>query len=402
MGKIFFTGDMHFGHEKAIAFDNRPFQTVEEMDAELIRRWNRKVGPEDTVYVLGDLIWKSRNKDAAGIIRSLNGRIVLIKGNHDIFIRDDEAREALAEVKDYDDIYVTLEDGSEKRCILSHYFIPMYDGHWHGAIHLHAHSHFSDEADLEVDFAKTLFIMEVPNEIYNVGCMYWGYEPVTLDEIIAHGSTVRPDYGKKKGWIDLQGDIQEKESKKSGSKKMNIYAMSDIHGCLEEFEEALSLVDLSGDNMLILLGDYIHGGPESYGVLDKIIDLEKEYGKDKVVALLGNHEEMAMDGMWPIGQRGYERLDYDEADDEPYLLWMQGLPRYYATERQIFCHAGVDEDAGDLWKWGTGDYIFTEKYQWTTGRFCMDIIAGHVGTAQISGDPRFHDIYLRWGEPLLY
>ena len=56
---------------------------------------------------------------------------------------------------------------------------------------------------------------------------------------------------------------------------MNIYAMSDIHGCLVEFEEALSLVDLSKDNKLILLGDYIHGGPDSYGVLKRIMELEK-------------------------------------------------------------------------------------------------------------------------------
>lgn len=52
---------------------------------------------------------------------------------------------------------------------------------------------------------------------------------------------------------------------------MKIYAMSDIHGCLQEFEAALDLVDLSGDNKLILLGDYIHSGADSYGVLKKII-----------------------------------------------------------------------------------------------------------------------------------
>ena len=64
MGKIFFTGDLHFGHANVIAFDNRPFKTVEEMDAELIRRWNSKVGKGDLTYVLGDMIWKARNDDA--------------------------------------------------------------------------------------------------------------------------------------------------------------------------------------------------------------------------------------------------------------------------------------------------------------------------------------------------
>ena len=69
--KVLFTGDLHLGHENVITFDNRPFESVEEMDAELIRRWNNKVDKGDLVYVLGDMIWKARNDDALGIIKSL-------------------------------------------------------------------------------------------------------------------------------------------------------------------------------------------------------------------------------------------------------------------------------------------------------------------------------------------
>lgn len=174
---------------------------------------------------------------------------------------------------------------------------------------------------------------------------------------------------------------------------MKIYAMSDIHGCLPEFDGALSLVDLAGDNMLILLGDYIHG-PDSYGVLKRVMELQRKYGPEKVVALLGNHEEMALDGRWPISEGRAEPYSrQNDGDDDRYLAFMASLPRFYATEHQIFCHAGIDEDAEDLWEWGTGDYIFTEKYPAETGHFYMDIIAGHVGTAVIAGDPSFHDIY---------
>ena len=115
------------------------------MDAELVRRWNAKVDKGDLVYVLGDLIWKSRNGDAHNLIKSLNGQIILLKGNHDRFLHNAQAKAALAGIKDYDDICVTLEDGSVRRCILSHYFIPMYNGHRHQAIHLHGHSHFTKE-----------------------------------------------------------------------------------------------------------------------------------------------------------------------------------------------------------------------------------------------------------------
>ena len=197
MRKTFFTGDLHFGHKNVLTFDNRPFATVDEMDAELIRRWNNKVGKGDLVYALGDLIWKSRNNDAPALIKSLNGQIILIKGNHDRFLHNSKAKAALAGIKDYDDICVTLEDGTQRRVIISHYFIPMYIGHRYNAIHLHAHSHFSDEADFEIDFAEQLNRMGCKNEIYNVGCMYWNYEPVTLDEIIAHGKTIRPNYGSR-------------------------------------------------------------------------------------------------------------------------------------------------------------------------------------------------------------
>ncbi len=185
MQKIFFTGDLHFGHENAIKFDNRPFETVEEMDETLIAKWNNKVGKGDLVYVLGDMIWKSRNNDAVSLIKSLNGQIILIKGNHDRFLHNAQAKAALAGLKDYDDISVTLEDGTVRRCILSHYFIPFYIGHRYQAIHLHAHSHTSEEAVMEVKISKLLTESGFRNEIYNVGCMYWNYEPVTLDEILA-------------------------------------------------------------------------------------------------------------------------------------------------------------------------------------------------------------------------
>lgn len=179
-----------------------------------------------------------------------------------------------------------------------------------------------------------------------------------------------------------------------GNKISYIYAMSDIHGCLDAFEYALSLVDFSGDNKLILLGDYIHG-PDDYGVLNKIMQLQSEYGSDRVIALLGNHEDMACDGRWPIG--GNDDADiYDHAEDDAgYLIWMRNLPRYYSEGNTIFVHAGIDEEAEDLWEWGTDDYTFTEKYPAQIGRFYNDmkIIVGHIGTAEISGDPRFHDIY---------
>ncbi len=168
---------------------------------------------------------------------------------------------------------------------------------------------------------------------------------------------------------------------------MKIYAMSDIHGYYDEFKEALSLVDLSSDNVLILLGDYIHG-PKSYEVLDMIIILQKRYGEKKVVALMGNHEEMAIVNSFPIDCKSY-----DKDKDKKYIEWMKSLPKFYEINDKIFCHAGINEECGEIWKIGTDDYTYIEKYPAQLGKFYKDIIAGHIGTSSIANNPNFNDIF---------
>lgn len=185
---------------------------------------------------------------------------------------------------------------------------------------------------------------------------------------------------------------------------MILYCMSDIHGCLGEFEEALSLVaeHLEEDDVrLILLGDYIHGGMDSRGVLDRIMSLQYQYGQDKVVALMGNHEEFVLlgdstiDHMVKTYRNVMDERDGDD-DEDKYLRWMENLPLYYTEGNTIFVHAGIDEDAGDLWEWGTGDETFTGKYPAQTGQIegiNEKVVAGHVSTAEISGDSHYHDIF---------
>ena len=77
-----YISDWHYGHKNALAFDNRPFKTIEEMNAALIERWNAAVHPGDTVYVLGDMFWCNM-QEAISVLNQLNGQVFLIKGNHD-------------------------------------------------------------------------------------------------------------------------------------------------------------------------------------------------------------------------------------------------------------------------------------------------------------------------------
>ena len=79
----FVIADTHFGHNNIIGYENRPFRDVREMDAKLIELWNSTVAAEDVVYMLGDFTL-SRNKGIiASLVSKLNGRKILIMGNHD-------------------------------------------------------------------------------------------------------------------------------------------------------------------------------------------------------------------------------------------------------------------------------------------------------------------------------
>ncbi len=53
--KIFFIADMHFGDDNIRKYENRPFDTVDEMNEALIRNWNGAVNADDEVYVIGDI-----------------------------------------------------------------------------------------------------------------------------------------------------------------------------------------------------------------------------------------------------------------------------------------------------------------------------------------------------------
>jgi len=93
MPATFLVSDTHFGHAGVCTFLRndkvtklRPWDTPEEMDEEMVKRWNDKVRPNDKVYHLGDVVI---NRKALKILDRLNGDKVLIKGNHDIFKLED-------------------------------------------------------------------------------------------------------------------------------------------------------------------------------------------------------------------------------------------------------------------------------------------------------------------------
>ena len=169
--------------------------------------------------------------------------------------------------------------------------------------------------------------------------------------------------------------------------------MSDIHGCLDAFLDVLSIVDLEDkNNMLVLCGDYIHGGGDSYGVVEKIMGLKKKY-KSRVIVLMGNHEESAIDSGAIVDDYSVNE-EYDERRDKNCLDFISHLELYYKYKDEVvFCHAGVDEEAWDDWEIGTPAYCYTGKYPPTTGKFVINIVAGHIAASTVAENKKHKGIY---------
>lgn len=172
---IFYISDTHFGHKNILKYDNRPYFTVAEMDADLIKRWNNAVKSTDTVYHLGDFSWLKPAEESE-ILQQLNGTKILIRGNHDY-----KPTAEWAEVLPFAEI---VDNG--RHVILSHFPIASYKNMTHGYYHLYGHVHNSFEDGL-FDAYRRAWEKHYEKQMrsFNVGCMnpLMDYTPRTLDEI---------------------------------------------------------------------------------------------------------------------------------------------------------------------------------------------------------------------------
>lgn len=96
--RIFFIADTHFGDDAIRRYENRPFPDVEQMDREMISRWNAVVSEDDIVYVLGDFGAEGCEK---AVLARLNGMKYLVKGNHDTKSNAEYRQCGFAEVYDH-------------------------------------------------------------------------------------------------------------------------------------------------------------------------------------------------------------------------------------------------------------------------------------------------------------
>lgn len=163
MPELFTISDLHLGHDNILKFKRnsgaplRDFSSITDMHVTIIERWNKMVGPKDKVYVLGDVAMR---KDALPLLKMMNGKKALIRGNHDQFSLN-LYRSFFYEVygvRQIDKLWFT--------------HVPMWQGSVEedrviGNVHGHLHANI------------------VPHPKYLNVCVEWvGYTPVPFDECL--------------------------------------------------------------------------------------------------------------------------------------------------------------------------------------------------------------------------
>ncbi len=165
------------------------------------------------------------------------------------------------------------------------------------------------------------------------------------------------------------------------------YAMSDSHGVLDVLDAALAACELADGSEAYLLGDMIPHRETCDGEADFIARSEAALARVRewcqasgghAHALMGNHEYDLVEDV----RDGRLRMD------DGLFRWCRYLPLFAETEDQIFVHAGIDEEAGDLWQVGSPDVTLVAKNPITFGTFEKDIISGHVSAWELAGRPR--------------
>lgn len=167
---IYLTSDLHFNHKNILKYEpiSRPFNSIEEMNNALINNWNSIIHKEDTVYVLGDFAM-GRDEDSKKCIEQLNGKIILIRGNHDNKSRIEMYKSLGIEI--YDIQYLTYKG---KFFILCHFppvneeFIKMVAESNKEVVWLYGHVHHNGVNE---------------NNFFHVGVDTNNLTPVSIEDI---------------------------------------------------------------------------------------------------------------------------------------------------------------------------------------------------------------------------
>lgn len=166
---IYFISDTHFGHKGSLHWPNgnkRIFDSVDHMNQVMVDNWNSVVSNNDLVYHLGDFSYKTSTNAIIHIMESLNGKIILLKGNH-----DGQTLKANSKIHRFESVHDRVEfEYNNQYFVLDHYPIWSWNHKFHGAIHLHGHIH-GEKSDIS-------------GNILNISCEMTGYRPLSIIEVM--------------------------------------------------------------------------------------------------------------------------------------------------------------------------------------------------------------------------
>lgn len=166
MEKYWFISDLHFGHENAIRFDNRPYQNVAEMNQDIVDKINETVPEDNILFIVGDVGMRITTEELVSYLKQIKCRKILVIGNHDHkYLKDKSFRDCFEIIEDF--IQFTYS-----RILFNLMHFPIYE--WgqcfRGSIHIYGHVHTNT--------------LPIPGKAINVGCMLNEYKPYHINQII--------------------------------------------------------------------------------------------------------------------------------------------------------------------------------------------------------------------------
>ena len=179
--------------------------------------------------------------------------------------------------------------------------------------------------------------------------------------------------------------------------KKQFFAVSDIHGHINEFKLLLTAWNPE-EQTLVLLGDYVDRGQYSKTVLDEIIKLKEQY-KDKVIVLLGNHDEALIDTIIDY-QKSPFHVDLSITDSSTlyqivdsnnvskYVEFIRSMKLYHQYGKLLFTHAGYNTQISDWRNTSKYDFLWIRGHYCNSNKFDLINIFGHTPGITIPGHRR--------------
>lgn len=175
---------------------------------------------------------------------------------------------------------------------------------------------------------------------------------------------------------------------------LKTFVIGDTHGCCKTFKDLLKKANPNLEkDKLIILGDYIDRGDESWEMLKVLRLLQERFGKEHVVLLRGNHEQMAIDFilkedsnyLYNGGKKTIESLVQNGEELDNYLEFFMGLPLFYEDEQFIFVHGGIRPGV-NIASQNENDLLWMrEEFYCQPNETGKTVVFGHTPTNFING-----------------